>query len=330
MADRAAFSRARLAARRVCGWPLRRILDRRIEWILDALDERIGATPTRPSLHHRLDRLETELRDANRALGESLLDRRLASLAGETGETGEAELTLPGDTARFLEWADGHKGPAARAGLWFNPPVPVRYRENAADVLLVNERIVEQPYVFAALAGLTPPARILDVGGAESTIALSLASLGHEVHLVDPRGSRLEHPALAMHAMALDELPHALRFDAVVALSSIEHFGLGGYGQSGATARLDRAALADMQKRLVPGGTLVLTVPCAAVSRRDDFQRIYSVAQLREMLASWDLVDLSVVWRHDHLTWVRGLPDQPAGDIGVALITAQPQPTSAR
>ncbi|MGI8429349.1 MAG: class I SAM-dependent methyltransferase [Solirubrobacteraceae bacterium] len=288
-----------------------------MEWILAALDERIGGTSPRPTLHHRLDLLETELRHATRALGESLLARRLSSLAPEQ------ELVLPGDTARFLNWADGHEGPAARAGLWFNPPVPVQYGESAADVLLVNERIVEQPYVFGALAGLPRAARVLDVGGAESTLALSLASLGHEVHLVDPRGSRLKHPALTTHAVPLDELPRELCFEAAVALSSIEHFGLGAYGHAAAVARPDQSALAAIHSCLIPGGTLVLTVPCAKAPEQNDFQRIYSIAQLREMLTAWHLVDLSVAWRCDHVTWVRGLPDEPRGEIGVALITVQ-------
>ena len=276
--------------------------------MIAALDERLGGAPPRPSLHQRLDRLEAELQRANRALGESLLDRRLATLATAT------DPALPGDTARFLAWAEGHEGPAARAGLWFNPPVACAYSETGVDVLLVNERIVEQPYVFGALAQLPRSARILDVGGAESTVAVSLASLGHEVQVVDPRGYRLGHPSLQRHALALDELPHEQPFDAAIALSCIEHFGLGGYGGARAAGRDDCAALADLHQRLVPGGLLVLTVPLAAHSTEDHFQRIYS---------PWEIVDFSAAWRRDHHTWTRGVPDDPGADLGVALVTAR-------
>lgn len=311
-----------MAVRRVLGWPARRILDRRVEWILAALDARIGATGVVPraSVHDRLDLLERELGHATQALGESLLDRRLSSLAAD-GTT-----VVPGDTARFLNWAEGAAGPAARAGVWFNPPVPVEYGENAVDVLLVNERIVEQPYVFGALAGLPRPARILDVGGAESTVGLSLASLGHEVEVVDPRGCRLEHPGLGTHSLSLEEMPHEKRFDAAVALSCIEHFGLGGYGPRRDAPRMDHAALADLHGRLVAGGTLVLTVPCAAASREDDFQRVYSSAELLGMLAGWEILDFSAAWRRDRLTWLRGRPEDPRGEIGVALVTARRAP----
>src|SRR5437588_6884062 len=159
----------RRVLRSLLGWPARRLLDRRFEWIIN-------------DFRYRQDRVRLELRRVTELLGEGLLDRRLAILA--PGD----ELAVSTDTARFLNWAEGPDGPAARAGLWFNPPVPVHYAENAVEVLTVSERIVEQPYVFASIATMTGPLRILDVGGGESTVALSLACLGHEVHVVDPRG----------------------------------------------------------------------------------------------------------------------------------------------
>jgi SAM-dependent methyltransferase len=267
------------ALRRALGWPLRRLLDRRVEWIIAALDERLGSGPGRVSLHQRLAQIEGYL-------------------------------------------ADGPGGPAARAGLWFNPPVPVRNGPDGAEVLLVNERIVEQPYVFAALAGVSGPLRVLDVGGGESTVALSLASLGHEVHIVDPRGYGLAHPRLQVHAVRLDELPAGPPFQAVVALSAIEHFGLGSYGQDDAAQRLDQAALSDIRERLAPGGRLILTVPCGREGSVDDFQRVYTPAELRVMLGSWELDDFTLVWQRDRLTWERAAADAPPAERGVALITA--------
>jgi len=51
---------------------------------------------------------QSELLDALvNALGEALLDRRLARLEPTD------ELALPIDTARFLNWAEGPEGPAA-------------------------------------------------------------------------------------------------------------------------------------------------------------------------------------------------------------------------
>ena len=298
--------RSRSLLRSVLGWPARRLLDRRVEWILT-------------SVNHRQDRLESEMRLTSDLVGEIALDRRLARMAAAQ------ELVVPIDTARFLNWAEGPEGPAARAGLWFNPPVPVRYEQNAVDVLLVNERIVEAPYVFGALGALPSPARILDVGGSESTIALSLASLGHHVHVVDPRGYPLAHPLIEQSPTTIEQLKTDLPFDAVIAVSSIEHFGLGAYGQS-SQAGADRAALATIREHLAPDGLLVLTVPCALSSSEDDFQRVYSFEQLSDLFAAWEIVDLSVAWHRDRVTWVRGSPDTPQAESGVALVTARRAP----
>jgi hypothetical protein len=198
--------------------------------------------------------------------------------------------------------------------------VAVRYREQGAEVWLVNERIVEQPYVFGALAALPLPARVLDVGGGESTIGLSLATLGHEVHLVDPRGSPLSHPNLHVHRLRLEELGDARPFDAAVALSAIEHFGLGAYGVASENERLDLAALADIRARLVSGGLLVLTVPCAAEASVDDFQRVYASDELRRMLSEWEVAEVKLFRRRDLRTWEAG---DPGAEPGVALVTAR-------
>lgn len=301
---------ARGVLRTLLGWPARRLLDRRFQWMLNGFN-------------YRQDHLELELRRVTELLGEGLLDRRLAMLA--PGE----ELAVPTDTARFLNWAEGPDGPAARAGLWFNPPVPVHYEENAVEVLTVSERIVEQPYVFSSLASMAGPLRILDVGGSESTVALSLACLGHEVHVIDPRGYRLKHPQLREHSVRLEELEAESRFDVALALSAIEHFGLGSYRQPVEGGRADRAALAEMHRRLGPDGLLVLTVPCATESSCDEFQRTYSLDELTGMIADdWEVLDLSVAWQHDIHTWTLG-PWGPPGERGVAMVRARKKAPSA-
>ncbi|MGI8801015.1 MAG: class I SAM-dependent methyltransferase, partial [Solirubrobacteraceae bacterium] len=216
----------RAALGRVLGWPARRLLDPRVEWTANLVNERL--IERTEALHRHLELLERTLVDQHRGLHEKLAPLRVEELLargdGEIGALGE-ELGL------FLNWAEGHEGYAAQAELWFNPPVALDYRPGAIEPRQVNERIVEQPFVFAALAELAAPARVLDVGGSESTVALSLAALGHAVTCVDPRGYPIEHPRLRCAACRLDELdPGLARFDAAVALSAIEHFGLGGYG----------------------------------------------------------------------------------------------------
>jgi SAM-dependent methyltransferase len=308
--------------RRLVGWPARRVLDRHVEWTIAALDERLGTVDAyRTPLHDRLDELEATQLELMRAVG-ALAGPLVREEADRNQGPGLPPLSP--EVADFLNWESGPAGVAARAGLWFNPPVALQYVPGGVEVRHVSERIVEQPFVLAGLAELERPSRVLDVGGAESTIALSAASWGHEVTAVDPRGYPLDHPNLTSIAVPLEGLdPDATGFDAAVALSSIEHFGLGHY--AGAEARAGRAdleALRAIRDRMAPGGRLLLTVPLGAPAV-DDFQRVYDAAGLAELLEGWDVVERSAAWRTGPTTWLRGVPEEPAGDPGVALVRAR-------
>lgn len=167
------------------GWPARRLLDPRARWTADLVDDQLGGhRGERPAVHDRLDLLEELQRRQLAALGAH-------DAGGRALPRSLADLDEP--TAALVNWAAGPDGPAAQAGLWFNEPVPVRVAPGRAEALLVNERIVEQPYVLSAVPAA---ASVLDVGGAGSTLALALASRGHGVRVVDPRGYLLAHPGL--------------------------------------------------------------------------------------------------------------------------------------
>ncbi len=304
----------RAALGRLLGWPARRLLDPRVRWtailVGDHVDDRAR------DVHDHLERVEDRLAGLHEKLAALRVEELLARGPGSLPELGE-------EVGRFLNWAEGHEGYAAQAGLWFNPPVALDYRPGAVAARQVNERIVEQPFVFAALAGLTPPARVLDVGGSESTVGLSLAALGHDVTVVDPRGYPLAHPRLTAAACRLDQLDPALAgFDAAVALSALEHFGLGGYGEAPG-GRLDLAALETLRTRLLrSGGLLALTVPFGA-PRVDEFERVYDRPGLDALLAGWEVVEARAAWQLDRSTWVAGELDDPLGPRGVALVAAR-------
>jgi hypothetical protein len=298
--------------KRLLGWPLRRALDPRVDMTVHEIDARLGSEGlARPTIHDRLDDLDRSGRDMLAGLGWR-----------DVPEPGSDLAQLDAPRAAFLNWATGPDGYASQAGHWFNPPVPVHHTTGAVEVLLVNERIVEQPFVFAALAGLPDGARILDVGGSESTVGLSLATLGHRVTVVDPRAHPLRHPNLEHAACTLDELPDpAQPFHAAVALSAVEHFGLEHYGLTGSDARLDLAALARMRELVAPGGLLVLTVPFGEEATVDDFQRVYDEAGLSELVRGWDVQRSLRAGRLDRLTWQ--LEARSRERHGVALICAR-------
>lgn len=283
---------------------LKRALDNRVRWIDSLVGDRLGRAPV--TVHDRLADLDRFARAQLAGLGFLRLD----------GVPGRGLATLEAPEAAALNWAEGPDGFAAQAGLWFNPPVPVEHVPGGVRVLLVNERIVEQPFVFAHV-GLERRS-ILDLGGSESTVALSLATLGHDVTVVDPRGYPVAHPGLTVDPVRLEE--HAGgRYDVAIALSAVEHFGLGHYaGAEG--SRDDGAAVAQLRglaKRLV------LTVPFSATASVDAFQRVYDLPGLDALLAGWTVTTRRAAWQVERTRWQLGTCEEPLAERGVALVVAE-------
>jgi hypothetical protein len=293
---------------RAAGWPARRLLDQRVLWFASLVEDRLGRSPV--TVHDRLEDLDRLARAQLQGLG---------FLELEQGAPGRRLNALTAPVAAALNWAQGPDGYAAQAGLWFNPPVPVEHRAGAVGVLLVNERIVEQPWVFAHVG--TAPRRILDLGGAESTVALSLATLGHYVTVVDPRGYPVAHPNLTVAAVRLEDHVPAAPYDVAVALSAVEHFGLGHYA-GGEGAQDDRAALRQLRELVRPDGLLLLTVPYAATATADDFQRVYDADGLAGLIEGWRVRERRAAWQVERTQWRLGTCEAPLAPRGVALVAA--------
>ncbi len=290
---------------------VRDALDKRVTWTISLIDDRLGRHPA--TVHDRLDDLERFTRATLQAQG--WLDG---------GRVGERIEDLAGDRAAYLNWADGPDGYAAQAGLWFNPPVPIELHPGSADILLVNERIVEQAWVFSKLAQ-DRPLRIADVGGSESTVALSLASLGHQVEIIDPRGYPIEHPNLTIRPCRVEDYEGDAGWDVCVCLSAVEHFGLEHYGQTPSTVRADIAALAWIRDRLAPAGRLLLTVPYGPEFQVAGFERIYDAPALHALLDGWDVVSTRIVERTSRTCWEPLAAADQIQTRAVALVEATAQ-----
>ena len=227
--------------------------------------------------------------------------------------------------AALMNHAQSHLGFAAQAGLWFNPPVAIEHRKGSVTISHVTERIVEIPYVFRALASLEPGSRVLDVGGTESTVPLSLASLGYEVTTVDPRPYPLAHPSLAVVTGPLEAVAPASAFAAAIVLSSVEHFGLGAYGEPASPPGADVAAMRLLLTLVRPGGLLILTVPYGEPGC-DDLQRTYDKAGVEELVEGWTVVDWTVAEQVERTAWVpvsNGSGDEATRRVAMVTAVAQ-------
>jgi SAM-dependent methyltransferase len=267
------------------------------------------------------------LHDELEGLREKALDEQYRMRLARVADLPLEELDAP--LAHAINDATSYRGLYAQAGLWFNPPVAVVLSEGAASIVHVSERIVELPFAMAALTRLEAGARILDVGSAESTFPLSAASLGYKVTAVDPRPLAYSHPNLESHAALLEEWDAPSEpFAAAFLISTIEHVGLGAYGEHtyGSTEHgegADLAALDRVRELIAPDGLLILTTPYGTRGLTE-LERIYDEASLNKLLAGWDVLERQIVARRDPVVWEQD-ETVAGGSRGVVMIIARPK-----
>lgn len=124
--------------------------------------------------------------------------------------------------------------------------------------LLVNERILEYPYIFQRMR---PEGTVLDVGCSSSRLPIQLASLGYKVHGVDMLNYPFTHPNFTFHKEDIFEWKPEIKFEIVILLSTIEHFGLGVYGDEARKGDLDKLAVERITEWMETCGQLLVTTP---------------------------------------------------------------------
>lgn len=158
--------------------------------------------------------------------------------------------------------------------------VPIKLFENGS--YLINERIVENPFVFSQLSG-SEPCKILDFGCTRSWLAVSLASMGHRVHAVDLRPYPLNHDNLTFAQQNILSMQEK-GFDVITAVSVLEHVGLGAYNEAFDPGALD-GIVTKMCDSLVDGGRFIVTVPVGKASV-DDLLRSFAPGELEGIIIS--------------------------------------------
>jgi len=164
----------------------------------------------------------------------------------------------------------------------------------------VNERIVETPFIFSHISSTRQ--KILDVGACESPVALMCASLGHSVTALDTRPYPFSHTNIRPHIADIASFKPGPVFDTVICLSTLEHIGIGVYGNQ-ASSRADTAAVKSMYHALRPGGQLLLTTPVSQQAQEYPEYRIYSSAQLNRLLKVFKSVKILYGVKNSSQQW---------------------------
>jgi hypothetical protein len=283
-----------------------------------------------PGLKDLLERSAQGDRQADLELGKLLKDLVPGAADRVVGAHEGIRLPIGPGVADFLNWAGGHTGPAAQAGMWFNPAVVVNHHDGTVRPGDVNERIVEVPWVMGLAASLEPGSLVLDFGATESTVSLSLASLGLEVIAADLRPYPLTHPNIRSLTGPIERWEGPERpLDAVFCVSALEHVGIGAYDEAPTAGELDHEIMAMFAKWLRPGGEIAFTAPYGPWSV-DELQRVYDAEHLDALFSGWTITQRAICVQTAGDRWERVEGEPPAstwadGTRGVVLVRATPQ-----
>lgn len=192
--------------------------------------------------------------------------------------------------------------------------------------LLVNERIVEYPQI---LRWLPPQGAVLDIGCVSSRLPIQLASLGYTVHGLDVRPYGFSHPNFTFHQTDLFSWTPPQLFDTILLVSVIEHFGIGGYGDT-KVEEADFAALNKITQWLAPGGHLLVSLPYgkAGITTK---HRIYDQARLARLFQPFEWVAqayfqrINNAWQPSTPTALEAVasPDLPPNGVAVLHFRAK-------
>ena len=110
------------------------------------------------------------------------------------------------------------------------------------------------------------------------------------VAVTDLKRIAIESPAIGYVA---PEFAYAGKFDGIVAYSSVEHFGLGRYGDD-LDPEADKKFMRQVRDCISPGGKMFLAVPVSPVGLVEScFHRIYGPEQLAALLDGWKIVAIT-------------------------------------
>ncbi len=193
------------------------------------------------------------------------------------------------------------KSMAIAENYFINSPVFLKYKkrfnfskfktEKYLKSVFINERIVEIPFALQAVGRLSEGSTVLDVGCSESVLSLQLAGLGYKVTGYDFRKYPYTHPNLEFEQGDILEIPFPEEsFDAVTAISTIEHLGIGFYTDPRQVEEADKKGVEGIYRILTKGGVFIFSIPYGQKDM-NQHQRVYDEGSVAALIDGFSILD---------------------------------------
>ena len=157
----------------------------------------------------------------------------------------------------------------------------------------IGSRYVEWEFVLDYLFPLTTQkASVLDVGASSSLFIYELNKRGYATYGLDQRPYQEKQPnSIAFMRSDVTDMNgfHNGAFDYLTCISTIEHIGIGQYGDD-ICKDGDKKAIAEMHRILKPDGKLLITTHTRVYSRNTG-NKGYTYNEFMELVKDFEVID---------------------------------------
>lgn len=187
----------------------------------------------------------------------------------------------------------------------------------AKEPLRPTDRYIEYPFVLRNLP--RPPLKVLDVGSSGSFFPLLLASVGYDVYGIDIREYaivnkiKFDNFQFVKEDITKTSFPDNY-FDAITAISTIEHIGISGRHGSEEDPEADKKTIDEIRRILKPRGVILLTVPFGKAKVIKPYSRIYDGDLINKLLKGLKIENEEYYIQDKNDDWFE-CSKQEAGDV---------------
>lgn len=191
--------------------------------------------------------------------------------------------------------------------------VGVRYAEMVREVarkIIRGETERSSEYSFVMENINLRSGTVLERGCCDSLLSYKLAKLGFDVYAIDVRPYFEKHPNLKFQRADVRNAPFLnCFFDRIIAVSTIEHVGLGSYGDP-LFDNGDFVVLEELNRILKKGGKMLITFPFSGKFLyspwlKGNWQRIYDEKRIKQLIGKLRLEKEEYYVTYDGIKYVR-------------------------